>query len=268
MSIPITKQLLLSGNYWVLNKDIVNVFGLEPAFLLSSFAEAEQIMADADGWFYQTTETVEDITTLSRHKQDQAIKTLEDIGVLEKQVRGMPAKRYFRINYNRVANLIVKNQQTGMSEINEQDCQKSATNKESIYKESSNKESSTNSTRTTEINTDLFLNKWNELGGNIPSIKFIRKDSTRYRHLKARVEEYGEDTVLEMIDKVSESDFLKGNATDWTATFDWAINASNFLKIIEGNYDNKQPRSQAQRKEDEFVDMLNRFASRDDEVEE
>ena len=94
----IIKQLLMSNNYWVLNKEMVKLFGLEAAFLLSNFAEAETLMADDKGWFYQTSDTVESMTTLSRHKQDQAVITLEKSGVLEKTVKGLPPKRYFRIN--------------------------------------------------------------------------------------------------------------------------------------------------------------------------
>lgn len=137
----LTKQLLLSSNYWVLNKTVVKIFGLETAFLLSNFAEAEQMMADEEGWFYQTSDTVEEMTTLSRHKQDQCIKQLEEMNVLLKDVRGMPAKRYFKINYQCLTNLIVNSQQTSLQKIDKQDCKKSTTNKESINKESINKES-------------------------------------------------------------------------------------------------------------------------------
>lgn len=136
----LTKQLLLSDGYWVLNKKMVQLFGLEAAFLLSSFAEAEQMMADNDGWFYQTSDTVEEITTLSRHKQDRCIAELEDFGVLEKDVRGQPPKRYFRINYERLTNLFVNFQQIQVRETDKSICEKLTTNKEHTYKEPIDKE--------------------------------------------------------------------------------------------------------------------------------
>ena len=135
------KDSLLSNNYWVLSKSIVKLFGLEAAFLLSNFAEAEKMMADQDGWFYQTSDTVEEMTTLSRHKQDQAIKQLEDLGVLEKDIRGMPAKRYFKFNDECLTNLIVNFQQSSMPNFNKLDCKKSATSKELNHKELNYKES-------------------------------------------------------------------------------------------------------------------------------
>ena len=141
MENQLSKQLLLSGNYWVLNKDMVDLLGLETAFLLSNFAEAESIMADKDGWFYQTSETVENITTLSRYKQDKCIKHLSEQGILLKKNKGTPAKRYFKINYKCLTNKFVSNLQTRLRKTYKLDCKKLTTNKESSYKESNYKES-------------------------------------------------------------------------------------------------------------------------------
>lgn len=44
-----------------------------------------------------------------------------------------------------------------------------------------------------------------------------------------------------MFEKASKSDFLNGvNQRSWKANFDWLINESNFLKVLEGNYDNRE----------------------------
>ena len=99
MSKYLTKQLLLSGNYWVLNKDVVRLVGLETAFLLTCFAEAETMLADKEGWFYQTIERTEEITGLKRSRQDKATRKLVELGILEQINKGLPMKRYFRINY-------------------------------------------------------------------------------------------------------------------------------------------------------------------------
>lgn len=136
----LTKQLLLSSSYWVLNKEVVMLLGIETAFLLSNFAEAEQMMADDDGWFYQTIEIVEEMTTLSRYKQDQSIKELEEMGILEKETRGLPAKRYFKINYDHLTDLLVKNQQHSLRKIYKLECKKFTTNKERINKKHMYKE--------------------------------------------------------------------------------------------------------------------------------
>src|SRR5699024_6601763 len=130
----LVKKLLLSSNYWVLNKNVVKTFGIETAFLLTNLAEAEQMMSTDDGWFDQTSDTLEELTTLSRYKQDNAIEQLENAGILEKDVRGIPAKRYFRLNYKALANKIVNNSQTSVQKNDKQVFKKLATNKELTIK--------------------------------------------------------------------------------------------------------------------------------------
>jgi hypothetical protein len=132
----LVKELLLSSNYWVMNKNVVKTFGIETAFLLTNLAEAEQMMSTDDGWFYQTSDTLEELTTLSRYKQDNAIEQLENAGILEKDVRGIPAKRYFKLDYKALANKIVNNSQTSVQKNDKQVFKKLATNKESTNKQS------------------------------------------------------------------------------------------------------------------------------------
>ena len=140
MSKILVKELLTSSNYWTLNKTIVKIFGIETAFLLTNLAEAETMMSDKDGWFYQTSETLEEFTSLSRYKQDKAIDELVEAGVLQKDVRGIPAKRYFKLDYEALANKIASNSQTRVRKTNKQEPKKLATNKELSNKELSNKE--------------------------------------------------------------------------------------------------------------------------------
>ena len=70
------KQLLMSSNYYTLNKQIVKELGIESAFLLTILIEASDGLADNEGWFYQTIEKIGELTGLGRHKQDKIIKEL------------------------------------------------------------------------------------------------------------------------------------------------------------------------------------------------
>ena len=58
--------------------------------------------------------------------------------------------------------------------------------------------------------------------------------------IRARIKDFGKDAFAEMIRKACKSDFLKGGGNKgFVANFDWMIRPSNFQKILEGNYDNK-----------------------------
>ncbi|MDV3461819.1 hypothetical protein CMV04_12445 [Elizabethkingia anophelis] len=63
----------------------------------------------------------------------------------------------------------------------------------------------------------------------------------RKQSIRVRLKDYGEEKVKQMIDKASKSDFLNGlvEGRDFKAGFDWIFKPSNFVKILEGNYDNK-----------------------------
>ena len=75
----------------------------------------------------------------------------------------------------------------------------------------------------------------------------IPSDSKRGVMLKARIREYGVESVLDAIGKVKDSPFLKGqNARSWVITFDWLIKPNNFIKVLEGNYDDESKASGGQ----------------------
>ena len=54
-------------------------------------------------------------------------------------------------------------------------------------------------------------------------------------------------------------DFLKGKikSYEWKASFDWIINPNNFVKIIEGRYDNKSASKETNI--DEYKELINNF---------
>ena len=118
------KQLLMSSNYYTLNKQIVKSLGIESAFLLTIFIEASDGLSDDEGWFYQTIEKIGELTGIGRHKQDKIIKDLIELKILEQKNKGVPCKRYFKINYPMIENLVFLSPQTRLSENDKLDCKK------------------------------------------------------------------------------------------------------------------------------------------------
>ena len=118
------KQLLMSSNYYTLNKQIVKSLGIESAFLLTILIEASDGLSDDEGWFYQTIEKIGELTGIGRHKQDKIIKDLIELKILEQKNKGVPCKRYFKINYSMIENLVFLSPQTSLSENDKLDCKK------------------------------------------------------------------------------------------------------------------------------------------------
>lgn len=75
-----------------------------------------------------------------------------------------------------------------------------------------------------------------------PSLsRIIRLTDSRKKAIRNRWEEYKDiDTFRTLFAKAEDSDFLSGRNGKWTGcNFDWLMKPSNFIKVLEGNYDNK-----------------------------
>ena len=86
-----------------------------------------------------------------------------------------------------------------------------------------------------------IIDAWNQLEPyGIKMIYRINLGSKRYTSLIALLEQFGEEKVIQAVDKVKQSDFLQGK-TDarFSLNFDWFINSNNFAKILDGKYDEK-----------------------------
>ena len=83
------------------------------------------------------------------------------------------------------------------------------------------------------------VDAWNDLG--IQTIKKTPPATTKTgQMLRARIKEYGIASVLEAVGMVKHSDFLMGkNGKAWTPTLDWFVRPNNFLKVVNGNYANR-----------------------------
>ena len=93
------------------------------------------------------------------------------------------------------------------------------------------------------ISKDILCNKnllpiveaWNNL--KLSKLITIKSNSNRFKLLQARIKEVGIDKVIETINSINNSSFLKGqNNKGWVITFDWLIKPNNFIKVLEGNY--------------------------------
>lgn len=69
----------------------------------------------------------------------------------------------------------------------------------------------------------------------------VNMTEARRKAVKARIAQYDKETVFTVLKKVAASPFLLGcNDRNWKCDFDWIFKASNFTKILEGNYDEKR----------------------------
>lgn len=100
---------------------------------------------------------------------------------------------------------------------------------------------------------------WNQ---KVPERKIHKITERRKVLIRARINSTSKTEFALMVQKFSESDFLCGRSKiendkhmNFKADFDWAINETNYVKIIEGKYDNKHHKQQVYNrpKQAEFI---------------
>ena len=93
-----------------------------------------------------------------------------------------------------------------------------------------------------KYNYNLIAGKFNEQAVKYDLTTIIKLSDKRKAKLRARIDELGEDKIIEAIDKIKESSFLQGeNDRHWKIDFDWLIaNDTNILKVLEDKYKDEE----------------------------
>lgn len=90
---------------------------------------------------------------------------------------------------------------------------------------------------TPDLTPDQFAEAWNKLADRLgkPKVQFLTPE--RRTRLNARIKGFTLDQFREVLRKVDQSAFLRGDR-DWQGcNFDWITKKANFIKVLEGNYD-------------------------------
>ena len=259
-------NLISNNNFITLNKDLIKAIGLEEAILLGELTSEYDYWAKQEllenGYFYSTIENIEEHTTLSEYKQRKALNSLKNQGLIDIKIKGLPAKRFIKINEEQVLKKLkintLKKLRTSSEKIKELVPEKLKGNKninnkninnKNIEKEyidnniSSDDSLATASPTPTENKKEVFnnfLNIYNEECTNLPKcLKITEKRKVAInRCLKEKI---NEEVFKQICIKANQSDFLIGeNDRNWKADFDFVTRSDKAMQILEGKYENRQ----------------------------
>lgn len=95
---------IANDGFILTNKKLCFAFNINTSVLLGELASKyryfkQRKMLTEDGWFFCTVEDLYKSTSITRMTQFRIIKELEKLGILFTQQRGIPQKRYFKINF-------------------------------------------------------------------------------------------------------------------------------------------------------------------------
>ena len=274
-------NLISNNNFITLNKDLIKAIGLEEAILLGELASEYDYWKKQEllenGYFYSTIENIEEHTTLSEYKQRKALNSLKDQGLIDIKIKGLPAKRFIKINEEQVLEKLkintLKNLRTSSEKIKELVPEKLKGNKNINNKNINNKNiekeyiDNTKMSLTSDemsLETDNlssndslaiarptptenkkevfnnFLNIYNQECTNLPKcLKITEKRKVAIN--KCLKEKIDEEVFREICIKANQSDFLIGeNDRNWKADFDFVTRSDKAMQILEGKYENRQ----------------------------
>lgn len=226
--------LIASGNFISVNRDLIKAFGIETALLIGELASEYDYYSKrgelTDNCFYSTVRNINNNTGLSEHQQRQAFNILKENGIVEIVKKGLPARRYVKINeevFLSVWDKWCKNYGTG-------DLKNKAQKKEKL-KTNNNKENKNK--KNNNIYNDEFEKLWKLYPRKQGKAKALqayikaRKNGVEYETIKKGVENYSRYVENNRI----EQEYIKHGST-WFNQQCWDDDYSVVEKEKRGNY--------------------------------
>lgn len=218
----IPKEIWLDDNLSALDKVIL--------------AEIDSLDNSDDGC-YASNEHIAEFCQCTARKVSSAITKLKDLGYIYiKAFDGRKRVIKSNVNFNKAEWNIF---QDSIENFSMQSRKKCKADKKNFL------QSNIDSKIVSNIDENIYTQvkeKFCEICISLP--KIISIDKARKATVKARLKEYSFDDIITVFKKVEQSDFLTGRISSdkqrpFKASFDWIMKPSNFIKILEGNYDNR-----------------------------
>ena len=107
-------SILIPDRPIAFNRDFVLLgIGITGALFLSQAIYWQRRAKDENGWWWKTREDWEEETGMQRRQQESSRERLKKLGILEEKREGLPARLYYRINMENVANRLISAKQVG-----------------------------------------------------------------------------------------------------------------------------------------------------------
>ena len=237
-------QLIASSSFLTVTMAIAKQVGNDAAILLAELASSQVYFENngmlTDGMFFETVELIEDRTNLTKYQQAKAVKVLEESGILKTKLKGIPAKRYFYVDGEKILGLVdhkkSKNLTTGGQKTLPQEVKKLDRNNKRISIKENNKRINNTVVNDSAL-SDPVKDKVMDFMANREEIKKPYKSERSIKSFVNQVEKqeqlHGSIAVIECIDK--------SMSNGWQGVFwDKIQTTSNKLDMIDQWAENRK----------------------------
>lgn len=204
-------------------------------------------------WWWKTMEDWQEETCLSRREQETARAKLRELGLIKEQRKGSPAKLFYSVDYTAIGNELAKMAQSDNLSMAESDILKESESANLDRRNQPISYSETTTETTKEESSTLLSAKADDHKrmisiwiAELPGLPKPRGcTDQRRRKLQRQLKEFCQGDLelwRQACQRVAAAPHLCGeNDRGWTASLDWVIEPRNLTKILEGNYDARQP---------------------------
>lgn len=114
------------------------------------------------------------------------------------------------------------------------------------------------------VKSEIFkeiVDRYNEIS-DLPAV--VKLTDKRKKNVNARLKDFSKEKILQVLEIVSNSDFLLGKTSKWKCDFDWIMNPNNFVKILEGKYGKENAKKEQNKLKTNYNALQESFVSIDD----
>lgn len=185
------------------------------AIMLSQLLFWARQKADEDGWFYRTADQMQKRCGLGEKAQRNAAETLSDLGLVETDLRGMPAKKHYRVRLREVISLLTDAEQDPAHGKNQDPAhgqkQDSAHGKRPIYRQENKEYNTTAGAREEETPLGAYHEEFPDYRPNARQKEEIQArvdDLDLWREVLKwwRLNGYSAKSIGRMLDKYRQTD--------------------------------------------------------------
>ena len=243
-------SILASDNYIVINRDLLKKYGINVTLMLCELASEYNYFEKNgmlyDGMFFSTIDNIYEKTGLSKYQQTEALKVLDNIGIVKSVVKGIPAKRYFKIDVEELEKQIVNISPSSCKEIGKLDGEKVETknnnrkliNNSNNLKDKESKKEDTNNTQIEHVEKTTCRKKKKTISYDEQIAEYTQNEELQ-NALKAFVQmrafikkpltEYGLKLLLNKLSKIGRTDAEKIAIVNRSVEHNW----QGFFEIKE-----------------------------------
>ncbi len=241
----ILASLLASSKYIIVNKDLIQILGLNEAIILGELCSEYTYWANINKledneYFYSTRDNIQKNTGITPHFQRIAMKNLEEKGIIYTKKKGIPCKTYYKIDEVKVIEYLKKAQLFPENSVVDEMNDKILTEETTRQKQEEQQDiDDVNINNNNNINNKKN-NKEEHTHVEETKKQFAEKVFMEQKEYDDLLEQFGADLTKQLIEQLNLYKQAKGQAydNDYAAILRWVTTRIREMEKEKQSYDN------------------------------